>query len=242
MQTTFANPRRLSSLFALSLAVLSFLQFLIYYLAYGSFDTPVAILMTASYSVNFLEGLFPPLAALALFITRGHGIKNKLLPASLIIFTKLFYTLPYYYIYFVSDVFNSLEAILYSFLVSIIYLIYTLLQTLVCIFLFNYAESKVEADKRKREYAKLFDIDDHVNFGILLSVMIPFIIFFVRALIDTVTYIIDVSGNFRNEEILTIVLTFAVVIFSAALQYTLCAVIKNLLFKYASLHKSKEAE
>ncbi|MBR5140414.1 MAG: hypothetical protein IKV16_05090 [Clostridia bacterium] len=231
MQTAFAHPRRIRSVFAISLACLSLAQFLIYYIVFGSFQRSIASLMAASYCIDLLEALFPPLAALAIFLTLGGGLKNKILPSLLISFTKLFYTIPFYYIYLVADVYNSREALIYSFFISIAYIIYTFLQIFICIYLLNRVESKLDEVKRIRERSKLFDIDEHVNFGILLSVCVPLIISLIRNTVDTVSYLIEASGNYHTDEILAILLSYAVVLVSAFIGYALCAFIKNLVLR-----------
>ena len=81
--------------------------------------------------------------------------------------------------------------------------------------------------------AKVFDIDDHINYGILLSVVFTFIIGFIKVTKNVITTIIEESGDCDGEEIFYMVLSYLVLIISAALQYVISAILKNLVFKYA---------
>ena len=238
METTFAHPKRIRTVFAMFLILLSITQFLIkryidFPFVYGSANASIGTLLTLSYTLDFIDGLIPPLVALILVITASAGIKNKLLPAFLLIFTRVLYTAPYYYLYLVGGVYNTSESIPFALLYSLFYILYEYLLIIVCIYLFNYAFSKTDKRNLKPQKAKIFDIDDPINFGILLSVVCTFIVGFIGVTKDVITTIYEESGDCDGEEIFYMVLSYIVLIVSATLQYAICAIVKNLICKHA---------
>ena len=234
MNITVSHPKRAFRLTVACIAVLSFLQFLIYYVCMGFFYESTAAIIISPYLINFFEALFPVACALIIYLTTNDGIKNKILPMLLISLSRITYTFPYYYIYYVSDVFDSLESVLLSLLVSILYISSFFLQTFICISLINYAKSRVEERNKLIVRAKLFNIEDRTNFGILICVFFIFIIFLVRELINTVSFFREVGGSYYFEEILTIVLSYVILPVFAFTHYAICVFIKNKLIKNTS--------
>ena len=229
MEITRSRLRHAFKLTVASITFLSLVQFLLYYIPFGFYYENTPLLFVSYYLTSFLEELFPPIAALVIFLTRNEDKKSKVIPCILISLTRLIYSIPYYYIYYVSDVFNSSEAILLALLVSILFLGAFFLQTFVCVLLMNYAERRANKTFEERQRAKMFDVDDHVNFGIILSVMLVFIIFFIREAVSTVQYLIESSGTYRSEEILSIVGSFLLIFIFAFIHYVLITLLKNAL-------------
>ena len=229
------NPRlkHAFSITAACIALFSFVQFLLFYVPFGFFYESRWLLILSSHLTNFFEAFFPVVAALIIFLTRENALKNKIVPCILISLTRLFYSVPYYYIYYVSDVFNSIEAIILAFLVSVLYISFFFLQTFICIFIINYIEKRAKKEACDREFAKLFNVDDHINFGIALSVIFVFVIFFIREAVSTVRYLIDNSGSYRTQEIVTIVFSYLLLFIFSFIHYIIAAFIKNRLLKNA---------
>lgn len=227
MENITPKKKRVFPYFCVCIAILSFVQFLLFYIPNGFFYESTALLLVSSYTINFLEALFPLLAALIIFLSRDSGIKNKILPCVFISLIRLFYSVPYYYIYYVSDVFNSAEAIALAFIVSIMFVLFFFLQTFVCIMIMNYTERRSFNNVEGRNPASVFDFDNHVNFGIVLSVLFGFIILLVRECVNTVQYLTENSGSYRTEEILTVVLSYLIIFVFSFINYLIAVFIKN---------------
>ena len=165
---------------SLLLCGLAFFEFLAYYIFYGFLYENSALLVTASYMISFIEGLFPILAATVIFFSSNEGIKRKTLLALLLSTPKILYIFPRYYLYFVSDVFNSIEAVMLSAIVSILFVLYMFLQIFVCIIILNRAIPRKEDDKTKIKTSKIFSLDCSANFGIVLETIFIFVIFFAK--------------------------------------------------------------
>ncbi len=222
-----SNSRRIIGITALVIAFLSFVQFLLYYIPSGYFYNIDILLLAASYLINFFEGLFPVLAASIIFILKGDGIKNKIFPAFFLSLTRLTYSLPHYYIYYVADVFNTSESIVLSLITSALLVLRAFLQTFICILVLIAIEKRAKKTSADRARARIFNLDDHLNLGILSCVIISFTVFFVRELIDTVEYLIDSKGTYRLDEILTIVIAYLLLLIFAAVYYLISARVKN---------------
>ncbi len=227
MENTALRKSRAFPIFCFSVAILSFAEFLLYYIPNGFFYENTPLLYAASYLINFLEALLVPLSAMIIFLSKKTSIKSKILPCILISLLRVFYSVPYYYIYYVSDVFNSIEAILLAFLVSIFFLSFFFLQTFICILIMNYTEKRSGGETCEREKTKLFDLENHLNFGIALSILFVFVIFFIREAIATVEYLTENASSYRSEEILTIVLSFLVLFVFSFIHYVITVKVKN---------------
>ena len=230
MQSLNNRQKYAFRIMAAGLSLLSLVQFLLYYVPIGFFYEKTLLLLISAGLADFLEGAFPIIAATVIFLTRDSGKRNKIAPSILISLTRLFYTVPYYYIYYVSGVYNSVEAIVIAAAVSLLFLVFFFLETFVCIYLINLAERRANktADDRKR--TSLFNLDDHLNFGILLSVVLIFTVNFVKEIISTTSYLISNKGTYRIDEIITIVVSFLILFVFAFLYYLISAFIKNRLF------------
>ena len=227
MDTSISNPKRVFRIAVICSVFFSFLQFLIYYICVGFLYDNVFVLMAAPHLVNFLEALFPVFSAVIVFLIKDTGLKNKLLPLALISLPRILYTFPYYYIRYVTDVFNTAEALVIALILSVVYLLFFFLQTFVCTFIMNYAEFKSAPKNISRTPARIFNFDNSVNFGILLSVIFMFVIFFARECVDTVTYFVEVGSTYYLNEIMSIILSYAMLPIFAFIHYLICVLLKN---------------
>lgn len=227
MENFRPKQKRAFPYFCACALILSLMQFLFFYIPNGFFYESAALIFISSYIINFVEALLPPLAAMIIFLSREVGIKNKILPCIFVSLTRLFYSFPYYYVYYVSDVFNSAESIMLSLILSLVFVLFFFLQTFICILIMNYIEMRSNKNSSDRKPAKLFNFEDHVNFGIVLSVLFVFVIFFIRECINTVQYLTENSGSYRTEEILTVVLSYLIIFIFSFINYIIAVSIKN---------------
>ena len=227
MESITPKLKRAFPILCACIAALSFIQFLLFYIPNEFFYENTALLYAASHITTFFEALFSPIAAMIIFLARGTGIKNKILPCSFVSILRFFYSVPYYYIYYVSDVFNSIEAISLAIFVSFVFVLFFFLQTFVCILIMNYTKKGANKQKDNKKAASPFDLDDHINFGIVLSVIFIFVVFFIRECINTVQYLTENSGSYRTEEIITIVLSYLIIFAFSFVNYLIIISIKN---------------
>ena len=227
MKTKHFSARRLVLITAAALAGLSLCEFLTFYIFFGFLFQSSALLVSVSYLISFIEGFFPILAATVIFFASEKSTRRTALVALALSTTKTLYALPRYYLYFVSDVFNSLESLLLSAIVSILYVLYTFLQIFICIIILKHAVFKNQSKKNKLMPSPVFSLDDSANFGLVLNVIFIFVIFFAKECFNVISYFIEVGAGYTGEEILTMVISFLLLPIFAFLYYLICAPIKN---------------
>ncbi len=212
---------------SLLLCGLTFFEFLAYYIFYGFLYENSALLVTASYMISFIEGLFPILAATVIFFASNEGIKRKTLLALLLSTPKILYIFPRYYLYFVSDIFNSIEAVMLSAIVSIMFILYVFLQIFVCIIILNHAVLHRGVGEAEIKTSKIFSLDCSANFGIVLEAIFIFVIFLAKECFNAISYFSEVGSGYTGGEILTLVISFLILPIFAFIYYLIAAPIKN---------------
>lgn len=221
------NARRLLLTSSLLLLGLSILEFLIYYIFYGFLYGSSALLVSASYLISFMEGLFPILAATVIFFVSDKSAKIKALLALLFSTPKILYIFPRYYLYFVSDVFNSIEAVLLSSIVSVLFALYVFLQIFVCIIILNRTVSHSTDTDAQLKPSRLFSLECSANFGIALEAVFIFVIFLAKECFNATSYFSEVGGGYTGGEILMMVLSFLLLPIFSFIYYLICVPLKN---------------
>lgn len=232
MENNFFNVGRFLLKASLLLSSLAIFEFLIYYIFYGFLYESSALLVTVSYLVSFIEGLFPILTATLIFFSSKRGLKRKTLIALLLSTTKILYTFPRYYLYFVSGIFNSIEAVMLSAIVSVLFVLFAFLQTFICISILNHTILCKTDTEAKLEPSKIFSLDCSANFGIVLETVFIFVIFLAKECFNAISYFSEVGGGYTGEEILMMVISFLLLPAFAFTYYLICAPIKNKILSF----------
>ena len=232
MELTKTRQTKAYKIILPSLFLLSLIQFLIYYVIFGFYSDIEALFYIGKFSVSFIDGIFPISAALAVFFA-CRKIKTKALCSLLISLAKLTYMVPYYYLYFVTDVYDSFESILLSFLLSFMIAICVAAEVFVLSLILTFAEKRAKKSPEDRCSAPLFDFNDYLNFGIALTVILTFTVAFVNECIDAVRFFIDNSTSFTGEEALTVFISFVLTVVFSFIYYLAAAKIKNTVLKAA---------
>ena len=227
METKKLNARRFLSLIGLLLVGLSVCEFLIYYIFFGFINKSSILLILVSYVITFIEGLFPPLAATAIYFASRRSIKGKALIALALSSPKILYVFPRYYLYFVSDFFNSIESVMLSVAVSVLYVLYVFLQIFVCIMLLNHLVKRATDKESLFVSSRISNLEDTLNFGIILEVVFVFVVFLAKECYNTVTYFVEVGGGYTGGEIIAMVIAFISLPIFALFHYVICAPMKN---------------
>lgn len=241
MKTKRFSARRALLITSAALAGLSLCQFLAFYIFFGFLFQSSTLLVAVSYLISFIEGLFPILAATVIFFASEKCTRRSVLVALALSTAKTLYVFPRYYLYFVSDVFNSLESLLLSAIVSILYILYTFLQIFVCIIIIKRSVFKSQSEKNNLMRAPVFSIDDSANFGLVLNAVFVFVIFFAKECFNTISYFIDVGSGYMVEEILAMVIAFLLLPIFAFIYYLICASIKNRILALKSPDEEKQS-
>ena len=214
------------------------MTFLSFYLA-NSLYTDKAFFAYLWYLVQKSTFLLLPLvsAMLTLLADSYLGMKKalvRLIPLSL---AKMIYSLPYYYLYFVYDIYyDSIDALFLGFIQATFEVIFLYLFTLLIFLVMRYflgvfgrrgeTKDKLLAKKTVLNFA------DPVSRTFALSSLLCFLYIFIVEIIDTISIVSRYSGRLRGGEIAYIVFSYCFDVLLLALHYFVLSLIKNYIAEY----------
>ena len=180
--------------------------------------------------------ILPLVSAMLTLLAESYlGMKSalaRLVPLSL---AKVIYSLPYYYLYFVYDIYDSSEAIVFALLQALLEVAFLYLFTLLIFLMMRFA---IDAFSRKAPRYMLLakktvlNFSDPVSRTFALFSLLSFLYFFTVEIIDTVSIVSRYSGRLRGEEIAYIVLSYCFDVFLLAVHYFVLSYIKNHIAEY----------
>ena len=203
------------SKFTLFFCAVNFLFFILFYLCNFIFSSSFSAFI-ATYIIPFISDfvnvLIPILSAMAMLIASySLSLKGILIRSLPFAFAKILYTLPYYYLHFIFDGYDSVESILHSLLWSIPNVAFVYILNIAFFFLMRavIVRHSAEGDESFIK-EKSFRISNSLNFSFLICSIAAFIYLTVREIIDTVSYFISYFGSFVFSEILLIMVSYLV--------------------------------
>ena len=211
---------------ALYLVALSFISFLIFYLPniyFGDYDTALYISYFAKELINFA---LPVIAAVAITLAALDNTKKRALVYALCFAAvPVPYTLPYYYYEFVTDYYNSIEAIILALLMSVLVALAFTAEVFIYHLIMKATIKKGGAttDIRRAPH----DLDAPATLGVFFAVLLKYVYETAFELYDVICYFIDYSGSYRIGEIIYIVVTFVLMILFAVATHFVACTVKN---------------
>ena len=211
-----------------------FLAFIAFFVAYYLYDTHglsiTALEYARSYYVKALYFVMPLLIGAAMiFTTDRFGVKAGLIKCASLPTALLFYTLPYYYIYYVFVTLDSLDALLFAILGSLLdCLVFYLEGALLC-FIATYAAKRI-SQGRSRAFAITsdpFDFSSTFTVAVFIGVSFKAFITLIFMVVDTVGYLVEYSGTYRVSEITAMVLDYLFLLVMLVLSHLLVFAVKN---------------
>ncbi len=187
---------------AIFVALLSFLSFLLIYLRFiYVFEGDFLV-----YTSYFLEYVFQVLASLfvGIAIISGRGYESKkrsFLTAFKLSLPRLIYLFPYYYLYYLSDGFDSIEAIVLLNIRSLFLLILFSLEALLYYFVAGLAAKKSGDGWDFFQPARFFDFSKSPSAAIFAVCFTKFIINLLSEGIDIIIYLINFEEFYSTTEI-----------------------------------------
>ena len=198
------------------------LTFLIYYLFAYAVESRVWLIYLANFARDFSLSIIPILLGV-LIINRGYGYKNILKHGALFALFELFYTVPFYYVYFVSLGYGLGEALVLILIQTLIslFLSFARLVILCAIFLYVYQRviKKYKEQTVKVDTGSIFDLQNPTNAAIFASCGFVFLISLVREIFETVSFLIEAFGTYRTDEIIYIVVRYLFLFITLIVSY-----------------------
>ncbi len=214
----------------LLLFLVSLIDFLVYYIInmwFWEYDTALYV----AYFIGRVFDFAIPVLAAALLLTRERSIPKSILWAFLYSLPRLVYVIPYYYLRYVYDIYDSIEAISIAIPLSLLVIIILSLKVLLF-----YTVIKLfirRAGKCADELFPLrpFDLDNPAVIGILICSFINFLVNVGFEIYDTVLFFIDAGMSYKSGEILFIVLSYVILVIAFILTHIAASFFANLIKK-----------
>lgn len=229
MQFLLNLKDKLKSSAPFMLFLISLFDFLFYYIINLLFWESDAAVYTAYFVGRFFEFAIPIFAA-ALMLTRIQSTSKSLLTALIFALPRLVYLIPYYYLDYVYDIYDSKEAILLSLATSAVVIIVVALKILLLhaiMRLFLRRAGIVEPTFPIRP----LDLDSPATFGILIASLLVFLIELGLEIYDTVLFFIEAGTHYRTGEIISIVGSYVFLIAAFILTHAISCLLASYLKK-----------
>lgn len=206
----------------LYLSLLALFQFLLFYIPNVIYTGSYALYLVSKYALIFLGGLYPILAAMLVFSCKEF-IRERIVSSLLLTLTRLLYTLPYYYLYFVTDVYDSIEALLLAFALSLLIIIGTSCQVFILTLIMKFASLRCRESGAVG--GGIFNFNKPMNFAVMLVTLVSFIISFIEECVYAVGFFIDYGASYTEDELVQMMLSFGAIIIFAVIDYIAVAAI-----------------
>ncbi len=187
---------------AIFVALLSLLSFLLLYLRFiyvfeGDF------LVYGSYFLEYVLETFTALfVGIAILAGRGYETaKSRFFSAFKLSLPRLIYLVPYYYLYYLSEGFDSIEALGLLSLRSVFLLILFVIEAWIYYFVAAFASKKSGESWNFYEPAGFFDFSKSASAAIFAVCFTKFIINLLGEGIDIIIYLIDFEEFYSATEI-----------------------------------------
>ena len=186
---------------------------------------------------NKLTYLLVPLASavIALIIYAFSDMRHTLICLIPLTFARIIYYIPYFYLIFIFDNFDSVEALPLAFLVSLLEAGFAYAINLG---FFLMAKWIIEKKKTKEDsfadtvaIPTALDFNNPTSFAFMIFSLIAFLYFFIYEIINTVSFIMEYSGSFTSTEIIYTVFSYIFDISLLLIYYFAISFIKNTIIK-----------
>ncbi len=225
------------------LSVLSVIEYALYHVEYLFSGTGAGGVLgyVRYYVTEAWEFMLPAVAAMLMLIILAYsGYKRSLIFGALITLSRIFYYLPWYYMYYIYNMgFDSLESIFFSLLTSVAFAILAYLEA---VLFFGIAVGVLYLSRRGEGDALPYlrgamphhdALDVTRGAGMLLGV-ISLVAFVRRALIitvDTVTFFINHGANYRPNEVISILIDYLYALLLLIITHLVICALKKRIIK-----------
>jgi hypothetical protein len=221
------------------LSLISVAEYALYHLEYIFSGTGAQTVLGGIryYLTEGWEFILPAIMATLMLIMQAYtGLKSSLIFGALTALSRIFFYLPWYYMYYIYNVgFDSIESIFFSLLTSIAFSLVAYIEALI---FFGATLGTLHLARRKygdsltylkaaMEHHDAFDITRGA--GMLLGVisLFAFLRRGVVITIDTVDFFIKHGSNYRSDEVISIIADYLVALLSLILTHLIISWLKK---------------
>lgn len=193
--------------------LLSFLSFLIFYIPNGFFYEDDALIYSSYFLRYIIDSFIPVFLAFIIFTnSRNEKLFKTFLSAVLLNLPRLAYTVPYYYLYYMSEGYDSYESLIFlsirSALLVLIFSIEILIIARIAAITLRRTEKKYYSQYGRGGNFSFFDLSCPPVVAIFSISISRFAVNLINEIYYTVIYIIDYAGTYRTKEIYLIIIKF----------------------------------
>jgi hypothetical protein len=159
------------------------------------------------------------------------GLRGAVIYTAVLSLSRLFYCLPYYYIYFISFGYDSVESLLISALVTVgmillsaaIFGLTAFAGALAIKLILKLSYTELRSDLAEQmTYSSPLEISSSVSIALSVMALTRFAVYFIRGIVDTVSFLSDYGASFNLAELISIILSLLLpIVFALALYFLL---------------------
>lgn len=224
--------RSLTKFAALGTSLLSLVLFLIVFIPTYVLELeelPEAYSYFVMYSTEISGWLLATVTAILLTVIQfEHGMKATLISAIFLTLPNLVYTIPYYYLIGIAYGLDSVESILLSLGVSILYLAVFYLHALLLYFVIKYIFVKREGENISAFFdGSLLDLSHSATLAVFAASFVEFIIHLVMEIYQVISYLVEYAGDYKGDDIIYIVFRFIFLLGMLFISHFVCFKVKK---------------
>lgn len=193
----FSKSRASVYIFSASLS-----SFLIFYLPMLFAQENIALIFTAHFAGYFIDSLIPAFSAAVVFSEiLSAGFARSLLSSFKLALPRLVYLIPYYYLYYMSEGYDTLESLGLLSIRTVFIIVLFALEILAYALL-----AKLFAKRRAKgwdffEPSGIFDISAPVGFGVFAICLGKFVMNLITEIKNAVIYFIDYGEFYQMSDV-----------------------------------------
>ncbi len=206
--------------------LISLFSFLIFYIPNNFFFDIDALIYISYFIRQFIDSFIPVFSAAVLFLSDTEKpVYKSILPALKLALPRLVYVIPYYYLYYMAEGFDSFESIAFLSIHAVFLLIVFTLEIWLYSLLARFALKRrarvhgYEIDFE--EERSVFDLASPLSFALFTLPLARFVYDLIQEIYSAVSYLVEYAGSYRPGEIVFMLGKFVFVLLSLLLSHLL---------------------
>lgn len=239
------NYQKLKNRSYFAVFLLSLISFVLLYLRISYVFESAFSIYCSYFFQYFIDSLVPALIASVLFSAHGcEGHGKRLLSALKQNLPRLVYLIPYGYLYYMSDGYDSFDSLSLTALRCCFMLAVFTLEVYLYTFAARFAASRKNTEYDFYSYSSCFDLSSAVPAGIFAICFARFIVNVISEAFDAVMYFIDYGESYSIDDILFMLAKFVLALISLLLSQLIIGFIRKRHIRRCerALAEAKESE
>ncbi len=229
--------------------LISLISFLIFYIPNYFISNNEPLIYISYFIREFIDSFIPVFsAAVIYFADCDKKLFKRFLSALKLSLPRLIYVIPYYYLYYMSQGFDSLESLMYlsvhSVFLMLVFPVELSLYVIIASFLGKRRARKTGYKLNFEEERGIFDLATPFAFSLFSISLSRFTYDTVMEMRDAISYLVNYAGSYRTSEIIFMLIKFLFVLATLLAMHALLQFMRKRAVKRyrAEIEEEKEAE